>query len=992
MRKLTLVSLALVILTGSAFASIGSYDLADGRYEQVFNATPMNASRADTVYLIGGPNRDDGKFQDDVSGTLPDEEGWIGVDLTQKTPTWHVSTYRTGVNTAYCGDELIPSCGGTDPVGGYANSYFELLDWSGTAPDPNVATTLDVTGTIWYDNEPGYDYTYFIVEETGGLMPYGQWNGIGTAEAIAVNVTVDPANYMGPGLDQIHIQFIGASDGAWSDVDCLWPTEGHTNLDDISVSFNGSQVIFDDFESGLGNWDIVLPPAVGDFSKVWPRLGDVDYCNGNLSPQFAFIDDGIVVPCTGGTLGSTWTYGPGGYVVNLLGGCAGPEYHHQNEIWSPELTYPVGAYDGAEFAFDIYRHQVLDNGLFYVWHVRSSDDSGATWSAWQDRNFVYYGGPDYSRTIQSCTDLMLPGRDMAQLALGTYELGYIWGFEGTDGTPGPYFDNVAFKVYEFGGPGISTREIDIAQDNFPAIGDIDFNNLGANDVRFDMAGNIAPEADMINLPGDSIVFDIVAVRTGSVLSGVPVLNYAMDRNPLFDPYRNAAYPATGTVLGDSIFLDNGALIADRYSFDLPDDDDFFFPGDVIHYYVEASDDLGGTSTLPSDLDGFGVFQDDPLYQPFAWSSSYTVRALPTLNTAVAGDQPEILLWNDFADRGGENEWLYALNSLGYQEGVDYDYYYTNGPSSGVGNGLGGRATPALIDGYETLLYTSGNLGSFTLSNGDYANDPGDDIGLVNQWLDSGSKNALFTGDDLASDLMASGSTGVAFVATWLSVDFLGDNLLPVVGGQPAPLVLPVAGNTVGLTTEFVAYGGCPGFNTFDIVEPNGTCERIAEFADASGAGGVYTYAAGVYHYAAISDADVVYFPVDFMYWYNTDAPGNARATALNEILLFFGHLGSSNPTEVPVQGTFAAKNFPNPFNPSTKIEWTIPSVGDLSIKVYNVQGELVKTLVDEYVDAKSGVETWNGTNNAGGDVASGIYFYEVRSGNNVTVNKMALVK
>ena len=219
MRKLTLVSLALVILTGSAFASIGSYDLADGRYEQVFNATPMNASRADTVYLIGGPNRDDGKFQDDVSGTLPDEEGWIGVDLTQKTPTWHVSTYRTGVNTAYCGDELIPSCGGTDPVGGYANSYFELLDWSGTAPDPNVATTLDVTGTIWYDNEPGYDYTYFIVEETGGLMPYGQWNGIGTAEAIAVNVTVDPANYMGPGLDQIHIQFIGASDGAWSDVD-----------------------------------------------------------------------------------------------------------------------------------------------------------------------------------------------------------------------------------------------------------------------------------------------------------------------------------------------------------------------------------------------------------------------------------------------------------------------------------------------------------------------------------------------------------------------------------------------------------------------------------------------------------------------------------------------------------------------------------------------------------------------------------------------------
>jgi hypothetical protein len=993
MRKLTLVSLALVILTGSAFASIGSYDLADGRYEQVFNATPMNASRADTVYLIGGPNRDDGKFQDDLSGTQPEDEGWFGVDLTAKVPTWHVSTYRTGVNTAYCGDELIPSCGVGDPIGGYANSYWELLDWSGTAPNALAATVVDVTGTIWYDNEPGYDYTYFAVEETGGMMAYGTWNGIGDAEAIAVNVTVDPANYIGPGLDQIHVQFIGSSDGAWSDSDCDWPTQGHTNLDDIAISFNGTQVIFDDFESGLGaNWAVVLPPSVGDFAKVWPRLGDADECKSNDSPQFGFIDDGLVVPGTGGTLGvGDATYGPGGWAVNLLGGLAGPDYHHQNEIWSPVLAYPVGAYDGADFDYDIYRHQILNNGLFYVWHVRSSLDD-INWTAWADRNFVYYGGPDYLRVENEVTDLLEPGRMFAQLAVGTYELGYIWGFEGTDATPGPYVDNVSFRVYEFGGPGISTREIDIAQDNFPAIGTINYGDLAANDVRFDMARNIALEADMINLPGDSIVFDIVAVRTGSLLAGIPTLEYAMDRNPLYDPFRNAAYPAVGSVLGDSIFLETGALIADRYSFDLPDDDDFFFPGDVIHYYISASDDLGGTSTLPSDLAGFGVFPGELTYQPFVWNSSYIVRALPTMEDAL-GAQPAILLWNDFANRGGENEWQYAMNSLGYQEGVDYDYYYTNGPSSGVGNGLGGRATPSTLAGYETMLYTSGDLGSFTLSNGDFANDPGDDITLVNDWLELGNKNVLFTGDDLAADLQASGANGVSFVSTWLSVDYLGDDLRPVIGGQSAPLVLPLAGNTVGLTTEFIAYGGCPVFNDFDVVFPNGTCERIAEFADASGTGGVYGgYAAGVYNYGALFNSDVVYFPVDFMYWYNTDAAGNARAAALNEILLFFGHLGSSTPTNVPGAGTFTARNFPNPFNPSTKIEWTIPSVGDLSIKVYNVQGELVKTLVDEVVSETSGVKTWNGTNNNGGDVASGIYFYEVRSGNNVTVNKMALVK
>jgi hypothetical protein len=990
MRKLTLVSLALVILTGSAFASVGTYDIADGDYEQVFTATPMNASRADTVYLIGGPDRNDGKFQDDVSGTLPDEEGWIGVDLTAKVPVWHVSTYRTGGNAAYCGDELIASCGGTDPVGGYGANYLEWLDWTGTVADPMSSTLVEVTGTIWYDNEPGYDYSDFAVVGPTSATIIGSWNGTSDAagEAIAISVTVNPSDYVGPSSDQVNIRFVGRSDGAWDDSDCLWPTQGHTNLDDLAVSLDGVQVTFDDFEAGLGNWEVVLPVSVGDFAKVWPSLTDIDPCRGNQSPQFAFVDDGIVEPCTGGTIGQTWLYGPGGYIVNHLGGCAGPDFHMQNEIWSPQLDYPAGAYDGATLQFDIFRHQIIDNGMFYVWHVRSSVDAGATWDGWQDRNFVYYGGPDYSRVSQSCTDLMLPGRNAAQIALGLNELGWVWNLEGTDGTAAPYIDNVAFFVYEFGGPGISTREIELANDNFPAIGDLDFADLGANDVRFDMAMNIAAPEDMINLPGDSITFDVVAVRTGSALDGLPKMYWSMKQNPLFDAYR--ADPATsGFVYGDSIFTSSGALVPDRYAFDLPDED-FMYPGDVVHYYIEASDDLGGVSTLPSNIDGFDLFPGDAGYTSFEWSSSYTVRALPTIFDA-AGDQPAILLWNDYANRGGENEWVFAMNANGYVEGTDYDVYYTNGPSSGVGSGLGGRATLPQINGYETLLYTSGDLSAYTISNGDYAQDAGNDIDLLDQWLQNG-KNALFTGDDLTSDLMSSGGATVNFVSTWFSVDFLGNDLRPVIGSQPAPLVLPIAGNSVNLTTEFIAYGGCLGYNTFDIVTPNGSCERIAEFADASGNGGVYSYAAGTYN--AVNGSNVVYFPVDFMYWYNTDAPGNARAAVLNDILLFFGHLGSIvNPVvDAPELGVFAAKNFPNPFNPLTKIQWTIPQAGDLSIKIFNVRGELVNTLVDEAVTTTSGVAEWAGKDNSGSDVASGVYFYEVRSGNNVTVNKMALVK
>ncbi len=135
----------------------------------------------------------------------------------------------------------------------------------------------------------------------------------------------------------------------------------------------------------------------------------------------------------------------------------------------------------------------------------------------------------------------------------------------------------------------------------------------------------------------------------------------------------------------------GGFIANRYNFDLPDSD-FFFPGDVIHYYIEAKDNLAGdvgVALLPADTTGFGEFEG---VWPYGGNSTFIVRALPTLFDA-AGNQPPILFWNDFANRGGENEWYCALGNLGYREQIDYDVYYTNGPSSGVGNGLGGRATP-----------------------------------------------------------------------------------------------------------------------------------------------------------------------------------------------------------------------------------------------------------------------------------------------------------
>ncbi len=154
-----------------------------------------------------------------------------------------------------------------------------------------------------------------------------------------------------------------------------------------------------------------------------------------------------------------------------------------------------------------------------------------------------------------------------------------------------------------------------------------------------------------------------------------------------------------------------------------------------------------------------------------------------------------------------------------------------------------------------------------------------------------------------------------------------------------------------------------------------------------------TYAAMVSNYNTAVGSKVVTVPVDFGAWYSPygvakddPAPYAARTQALGEILVWFGY------TPTPSSGVFVAKNYPNPFNPMTTIEWSIPRAGDLSIKIFNVRGELVRTLHDGFSAVQSGVMEWNGTNDGGRDVASGVYFYEVRSGDNVSVNKMALVK
>ena len=86
------------------------------------------------------------------------------------------------------------------------------------------------------------------------------------------------------------------------------------------------------------------------------------------------------------------------------------------------------------------------------------------------------------------------------------------------------------------------------------------------------------------------------------------------------------------------------------------------------------------------------------------------------------------------------------------------------------------------------------------------------------------------------------------------------------------------------------------------------------------------------------------------------------------------------------------QNFPNPFNPSTTITFTIPEPGNVEVRIFNITGQLVKTLESTFRTSGTHVLVWDGRNDGGQAVASGAYLYQVDFDNSMLTQKMLLVK
>jgi len=959
-------------------------------------------AKADSAVVLGADGTLEGRFEN-AQGD-PDWQGWSPVDWTQDQNRWHVSTYAAAAldpltpdNRAWwCGEVFDNSCGA-----GYGHSYDYSLEWSGTVDDPSLSALVRLNARANIDiQDVGWDILTLQVEQPGGgWLDLATFDWIQPAIDVSEQFTIAADGYAGPGADQVHLRWRFTSDGGWDDEDCMTDTDGAAQLDLIQVQikpdgapgFTAMGPVETCEPGDPLQWTAALPPgAVGNFGQVWPALDDLDPCAGNLSPQVAFVDDGLVVPGTGGSSCIDWCYGPGGWVVNSTGGLAGPNEHIHTSVVSPVLAWPDPDYGGLLLEFDVYRHfPVFDPasaGIFYQWLVRTAGPGeDITENPWLNEGYVYYGGPDFFRYSRDVSQLVSYQNQQVQVALGLYEIGWYWGWDTDDATPAPYFDNVRLTAYRLPGPVLLAHEYDLAQDGFPAGGSVDLGDLAANSVRFDAAVEAQDEFGLF-APGDSL--SIRARELANLtLDGVPTLNYRLIPNPLFDPYRTAVPPGAGNTATAGAVACSERVPADKegriFFADLPDTG-FFFPGDVVHYYFRAADTDGGVSILPPDTTGFGMVPATPTGSTDLYDPLFTARALPTV-TSAGGEQPAILLWDDSGSPEELDAWLAGLSGLPMALGADYDLFVTRAPRWDEKNGLGTRAGDCL-GGYGTILYSAGERDTLSLARGRGGTVPSPDLAILQDWLDLGDRTLLLMGDNLVTTLEHDPSaTAQPFLDDVMLVQWVTRDVGPAIDGQSAPEAAPLPGDPVFASGGWLVDGSCPGRNRFDEIAAVAPAVRSAEFLAPGGVPGAYgaTAAAVTAPYAG-GLSEVVTVPCGMAAIGGVEqVPGAAAGSAGDKGYFPPGPLGflydvlhhAGNPVSgAPPPLALSLAVSPNPFNPRTEIRYTTGAEGPVSLALYDLRGRRVRRLVDEVVPAGEGLAVWDGRDDRGRGVSSGVYF------------------
>jgi hypothetical protein len=1024
------VRLSLLIACLMAIPTVASTRPADPAAQPRFlherapaavDAAAFEREEADTFFLFaasgpgsfGSPGTDARGYTFDGSGGMEEPAGWFGVDATRPPQAWHLDEVALCAGGATDMSSALPFFGG-DPTNDHAlwcgltwkcawqhnTGYGNNWDCSVILSAGAWSDSLELNMIAAWDFEGGaYDYLELLLEVDGEPELVATFDDEDPRAAAPLQLVLRAADYSGA-VGDLHLRFL--SDGGWSDEDGQHETEiGAVWLDNIVLRADAVEVLRTDFESGIlpAGIEFSHPEGAGLDAALYANLFSEDICVVNSSNAWAFMG------C------SSWPFS----VI-----CYGPPYHEQY-AQSPRLERmhqagsPTGealiVEPGDEFRleYQVYMDNPLNALIFHLseidWYSHEIEDC---WRSGFSEQTLYYG--EEKRWLQFDYHILpeIPHSSVAglDLRLGMIDMCAIWCNTNGDGTGhrwAPYIDNVRMKLIR-GGSQIDYghAEVDRFQDAF--------RDAGSGLARMDMVRNIGGEG--FALAGDSALVTadftniggLAEVYSGEVGEMRPALElwwrvtdgpHASSNDPAMadpDAVDGIWSPWTGTtefdgdtwnrMLADSASW-GGVIAPNRFAFDF--NDAHFQGGDRLDLFFRAETTDGSVHTLPataqSAIPGEREFHE--------------LRILPDPDSSL-------LLVLDGAPAVSEWKWRSALAYNGYHE---YDLYRVGDPGGNHFNSPGGRAQVEDLAGYGAVIWDCGAEPSHTLS----VDPRGNDQALLESYLSS-SEEPL----------------GLWLLGNWIAMDL----------GQGHPFLNEVLGAERSITpgdlfdfTDLLVprvevvhpdleFGGetpwfwlaeelCQDQGHYDPVHP---IAALAETAmdwedwigvilvagvlnrDPDGDGGPLGPLGAAnpvlynpFGYHAVRDGG---FGVPYGFDYSRRLVGNV----LEDL---FGHepgssVGSPDPSAA--RATRLVGAWPNPFNPSTAIRFDLAADGPVRLRVYDLSGRRLRTLVDETRQAGHHELVWDGRDGSGRELPSGVYFLRMQADGKEEATRLVLLK
>jgi hypothetical protein len=323
-------------------------------------------------------------------------------------------------------------------------------------------------------------------------------------------------------------------------------------------------------------------------------------------------------------------------------------------------------------------------------------------------------------------------------------------------------------------------------------------------------------------------------------------------------------------------------------------------------------------------------------------------------------ESQILIVDD--DRGASYDTLYAN-----------DVYRRKIPADLWNKKIKGSPPSTELNKYNMVFWFTGDTNSNYFTSAD--------IDAMKTYMDNGGSFFL-TGQGIAGQLNSQDSD---FLNNYLRCEFVQRPIfMPYEAGIP--------GSPIGEGLTLYHFSGSNAEFTWgeEILPVDGAVPAFK-----------YSFTEAITSLSYSGIYKLVFFDFSYESVNPHSGPGNPRDTVMYNILNFFGRqmtdVADDDYSFVLPKGFELQQNYPNPFNPVTTINYTVRYAGGGSlpntvIRVFNVLGQEIKTLIDEPQMPGTYSVRWDGTNSRGEPAGSGIYFYQIKRGNDFESKKMVLLK